>query len=322
MEQDRQDLLIEEALRWLVLLRDDQATGQDREAFAAWLAAGPAHEAAWGRAQHVWSHAGIIEPAIRAGRQGAGPNVAHLPPPRRLSRRRWMGGAMAAGVLALAGGYVLSRPATFADYRTGIGERRTVTLADGSVVELGSATAMSVAFDEGGRTVTLHEGEAFFTVAADTARPFVVAAANGRTRALGTAFNVKRLPDAVIVSVAEHTVAVTANGDRPVEVETGRQARYGPDGVEPATAADLGAVQAWRRDRLVFLDAPLGDVVADLERYRRGRIVVTDRRIGALPVTAVIDVRETDAALRTIADTLPVRVRRMTDLLVLLSPAG
>jgi transmembrane sensor len=209
-----------------------------------------------------------------------------------------------------------------ADHTTGIGERRQINLADGSVVELGSASSLSVSLTAQQRLLTVHDGEVFFTVAADAARPFIVEAANGRTEALGTAFNVKRLRHAVIVSVAEHAVKVAANGRTPLRVEQGQQLRYGPNGIEAAGTVDLASVEAWRRDRLIFHDSPLGDVVADLERYRRGRIVVTDDRINALPVTAVIDARQTDAALRTIADTLPVTVRRITDLLVLISPAG
>ena len=72
----------------------------------------------------------------------------------------------------------------------------------------------------------------------------------------------------------------------------------------------------------MFHDSPLAEVVAELERYRRGRVLILDDRIAALPVTAVIDVRETDAMLRTIGATLPVRVRRLTDLLVLIGPAA
>jgi transmembrane sensor len=245
---------------------------------------------------------------------------------RGLSRRRWMAGAAAVAGIAAVGGYGLTHPhllvGLMADHTTGIGERRQINLADGSVVELGSASSLSVSLTAQQRLLTVHDGEVFFTVAADATRPFIVEAANGRTEALGTAFNVKRLRHAVIVSVAEHAVKVAANGRTPLRVEQGQQLRYGPNGIEAADTVDLASVEAWRRDRLIFHHSPLGDVVADLERYRRGRIVVTDDRINALPVTAVIDARQTDAALRTIADTLPVTVRRITDLLVFISPAS
>ena len=322
MEQDRQDPLIEQALRWLVVLNDDEADEADREAFAAWLARGPSHEAAWARAQQVWSRAGAIEPAIRARRAGMGVMPPTARDQRGWSRRRWLGAAAATGLVAMAGGYAASRRDLFADHATGVGERRTVALGDGSAVELGSASSLSVSYTAQSRELALHSGEAFFTVAPDPQRPFSVAARGGRTRALGTAFNVKHMPDTVLVTVAEHAVVVEAAGGAAVEVDSERQVRYGPDGLGEVLPVDLGAALAWRRDRLVFHDSPLGEVVADLERYRSGRVLIVDDRIAALPVTAVIDVRETDSMLQTIAATLPVRVRRLTDLLVLIGPAG
>lgn len=320
MDQDRQDELTEQALRWLVVLNDDKTGGADREAFAAWLARGPSHEAAWARARHVWSRAGVIEPVIRARRAEAVPLAANDRP--GWSRRRWLGTVAATGLVAIAGGYALTRHDLFAGHATGIGERRTVELADGSAVDLGSASSLSVSYTAQARELVLHAGEAFFTVAAASSRPFVVAASGGRTRALGTAFNVKHVPDAVLVTVAEHAVAVEAGVGPAVQVDTGRQVRYGPEGLGPVSPADLAAALAWRRGRLVFHDAPLAEVVAELERYRRGRVLILDDRVAALPVTAVIEVRETDAMLQTIAATLPVRVRRLTDLLVLIGPAN
>lgn len=316
-------------------MQDEKATDGDRQGFATWLSGGAAYEAAWRRAQQVWSQADVLGPMIRREQEGFAAALDHAPLADRawqhpldrgLSRRRWMASAAAVAGIAAVGGYGLTHPhllaGLMADHKTDIGERRQINLADGSVVELGSASSLSVSLTAQQRLLTVHDGEVFFTVAADAARPFIVEAANGRTEALGTAFNVKRLRHAVIVSVAEHAVKVAANGRTPLRVEQGQQLRYGPSGIEAAGTVDLASVEAWRRDRLIFHDSPLGDVVADLERYRRGRIIVTDDRINALPVTAVIDARQTDVALRTIADTLPVTVRRITDLLVFISPAS
>ncbi|WP_119458387.1 FecR domain-containing protein [Rhodospirillaceae bacterium SYSU D60014] len=320
MQEESQDPLIEEALRWLVLLRDEQATDADRQRFAEWLGRDPAHAVAWSRAQHVWSHAEIMRPAIRASR--AAPLAARMSRTQLgPSRRAWMRGA-AAAVVGAAGGYLLTRPEWFADYRTAVAERRAVTLPDGSVAELGSTTALSIESDRSVRRAVLHDGEAFFTVAQDLARPFVVEATGGRIQALGTAFNVKQSGEAVTVAVAEHAVAVSAGEGRAVTVDQGRQVRYGPGRLGPVRPANLPTVLAWRRDRLIFQDAPLGDVIAELERYRSGRIVITDRRIAEISVTAVFDTRRTDDALRAIADSLPVQILRVTDFLLFVSPAG
>lgn len=326
MREAGQDPETEAALRWLVVLRDPGASAAERAAFAAWLGEQPAHAAAWRRAEAVWARLDGLEPALRASPAlPPGDAVAPFRRPRRraatpLSRRRWLQAAAAAGLLVAGAGYAAREARLFADYATGTGERRSLRLPDGSTVELGSRSALSLAFDAAGRGVELHEGEAFFRVAADPARPFVVVAGGGRTRALGTAFDVKRRAGGAAVAVVEHAVAVSLADGRSTTVGAGQQLRYGDGRLGRVVPADLPAVLAWRRGRLIFRQAPLGEVVAELERYRSGRILVTDGRLEALPVTAVFDSGATDAALETIADSLPVELRRLTDLLVLLSP--
>ncbi len=157
-------------------------------------------------------------------------------------------------------------------------------------------------------------------MAADAARPFIVEAGEGRTRALGTAFDVKLSGESVTVTVMEHRVEVSTGPDRKVELGQGQQVRYIARDLQAPYAADMRVAEAWRRDRLVFQDAPLGEVVADLERTRGGRIVLTDSRLRALPVTAVFDARQADVALATIAGILPITLHRVTDWLIVLSP--
>jgi transmembrane sensor len=315
MSDRARDPLIEEALRWLVVLRDPSADEADRRAFERWRAADPAHEAAWRRAQAVWQRADILAPHLRERRPVRPPS----------GRRLWLRAA-AVGAVAIPAGVLLVRSDLLsdllADFRTAAGERRTFALADGSTVELAGASALSVEFDTRSRRLRLIEGEAFFDVAREPARPFIVEAGGGRTHALGTAFDVKLGDGSVVVAVLAHKVAVSLHGEAPTIVEQGQAIRYTADRIEPAQAADLRAVEAWRRDRLVFQDAPLGEVIADLQRCRGGRILLPDGRLRDLKVTAVFDMRQVDAALATIASTLPIRLHRLTDWLVVLSPKG
>jgi len=331
MQEQRQDPLIEEALRWLVVLRDKAASEADQQAFARWLKDDPQHEAAWRRAQQVWMRVGKIGPAFASRRRpvaaATSPSFAAAPSARSAmlqrppgGRRRFLYAVAAVAAVAVPTGLVLLRPGLFADQRTSVGERRTISLQDGSTVELASASSLSIDFAADARRVVLHEGEAFFNVVRDPARPFLVDAVSGRTRALGTAFDIKLTGDAVTVAVTEHAVEVAVAGVVPVVVGEGQQVRYGSRRMGAVGDANLAQIQAWRRDRLIFQEAPLGDVIADLERYRGGRIVMTDSRLRDIPVTAVFDARQADAAVDTIAATLPIRVRRLTDLLVVLSP--
>jgi len=335
MQEQRPDPLIEEALRWLVVLKDRAASDADRQAFDRWLKADARHEAAWRHARQVWMRVGKIGPAFRNREQArAQPNNVRLdvaPPPRPAlsrpapvarggGRRRFLYAAAAVTAVVVPTALLLSRPGLFADYETRVGERRTLSLGDGSTVELAGASSLSVHFAADARRVDLHDGEAFFTVAPDAARPFIVKAASGQTEALGTAFDVKRQGEAVTVAVAEHSVAVSVDGAGRTIVAAGQQVRYGRRLLGPLRDSEPGQVEAWRRDRLIFQDAPLGEVIADLERYRSGRIVFTDGHLREIPVTAAFDARQADAALDTIASSLPIRVRRVAGLLAVLSP--
>jgi transmembrane sensor len=209
-----------------------------------------------------------------------------------------------------------------ADYRTGVGERRVIALQDGSQVELGAASALDVAFSAGERRVKLLTGEAFFTVTKD-AQPFVVAAENGEVKVLGTAFDVK-IADGVMVAVTRNAVQVSARGgatsSAPVVVTQGQAVRYDADGISAVSAADLDSIQAWRQDQLVFRNVPLNAVLAELQRYRSGRIALIGGAMGQRRVTAVFDARNADAALDTIAESLSLHVYRAAGLLTVIVP--
>lgn len=322
MTDQRHDEILEEARQWFVLLRDGAAGEADRARFVAWLHRGAAQRAAWERTERLWSRLDLAVPALRQrettnARRRDG---AALPAPAA-DRRLWLRAAAAAALAAVVGGgYLARQPALFADHHTTVAERRSVSLPDGSLVELGGDSAISLDFDAVRRRVVLHRGEAFFEVVAESTRPFIVAAGAGETEALGTAFDVKRQERAVVVAVTEHAVSVALPGESVVTVEAGQQVRYGDRRLGDVEPADLAAVEAWRQDRLLFRETPLSRVVADLGRYRKGRIVISDQEIAATPVSGLFHTAETDAALETIAATLPVRLTRITDLLVLIRP--
>ena len=207
-------------------------------------------------------------------------------------------------------------PAGFgADHRTSIGERRVVALDDGSEIELGSASALDVDYSSRERKVTLITGEAFFSVAKDTARPFVVAAKSGEILVRGTAFNVKIASD-VAVAVTHNTVEVKAATKPPVRVTQGQSVHYDTTRVSAVSKADLDTIQAWRQDQLIFHDARLADVLVELQRYRRGYIQLFSSDLADRRVTAVFDARRPEAALDTIARSLDLRIYRATDLLI------
>jgi len=310
MDKNDMPSVDDQAVQWFVLLRDEDATAEDRSAFANWLVADPAHEAAWHSVERMWGSLDALTPD------------ASRPQPRRASRLK--GSAAAAVLLAALGiGWQITPVGLLADYRTAAGERRVIALQDGSQVELGAASALDVAFSASERRVKLLTGEAFFTVTKDAARPFVVAAENGEVKVLGTAFDVK-IADGVMVAVTQSAVQVSTRAgttsSAPVVVAQGQAVRYDADGISAVSAADLDSIQAWRQGQLVFRNVPLNAVLAELQRYHSGRIALIGGTLGQRRVTAVFDAHDVDAALDTIAESLSLRVYRAAGLLTVIVP--
>jgi transmembrane sensor len=309
VREEATDPTVIEALEWFVRMRDGNVSADDRRAFHAWLDHDPTHRAALLRAEALWKRFDIVKPEIERLRQTE----------KAVSRRNVILG----GAVALIGGgalYLHSRSDLFADYVTDIGERRTVSLDDGSSIELGTYSALSVDFTAASRRIQLHRGQGFFEVAADSARPFSVEAAAGTMQALGTRFDVKYVDGLVTLVVNEHAVMV--RGAFPaMTIEQGWQVSFGQKGAGVPVRADLTAAEAWRRDQIVFQDVPLRRVLAEIERYRRGRIVLMDGALGDIPVTAIFNGKQTENALRTLADTLPIRIFQAGSLLTVVYPA-
>lgn len=306
---DRLDQASADATRWFLALHDDPVDTSQRAAFDAWRDADPAHTEAYARLQRLWGASGHL------------PSLAQSDTATdRRTVLRGAGGLVLGGAAILAGGRVALGPHPFADYRTGTGERRTVALSDGSVVELSAGTALSPAFDGRERRIRLLDGEAWFKVARDPdGRPFIVESVGGSATALGTAFAVAVEAAGGRVTVTEHAVQVRAAG-RSTRVEAGQRCSYGPSGPGRPERSN-GAALAWREGRLVFVSRPLGDVVRELDRWRPGKTFITDNTLAARPVTLMIDTRDADQALVRLGASLPMRIIQITPLLTIIRPA-
>ncbi|MDG9930604.1 MULTISPECIES: FecR domain-containing protein [unclassified Pseudomonas] len=279
--------LTEEALQRLVRLHDGAASEDDWADYAQWSRLSVDHRAASADAERLWEALG------------------HSPAtPRRFARP-----ALAVLLaLFLAGGWQAERQGWLADQRTGSGERRELTLADGSRLELAPHTRVDLALDGERRVLRLHGGELHVQVAADPSRPFEVEAAGGRIRALGTGFDVRREGDRVSVVVTEHSVLVSQDGAEQ-RLESGQRLAFGPDGLRPPEPADVQAATGWRRGRLVFDGQPLGEVLDQLGDYQDGLILIRDERLRALPVTGVFATDDVPAQLELLQKSLPIRIR-------------
>lgn len=290
-----QDHIGAAAAAWIVRLGDRPLEQHERAALERWLAQSPEHRAAFDLASTTWDDLGQAFESRKAM-------------PVRRAGRAWGQRAAFAATILLAvglGGFWLGNPMILlsADHRTAPGERLTVTLEDGSVVEMDTASAIDVRFDDGERRVDLLAGQAYFTVAAMAGgerRPFVVGANGGTARALGTQFMVDRSRDGVEVTVAEHDVAVTHGDTGEVVVSPGQSVRYDGSGLGPVHTINLTRSTAWRRGRLIFDQVPLSVVADELSRYQRGRIVVASDNLATRRFSGVFDVDDPQTALASI----------------------
>jgi transmembrane sensor len=237
----------------------------------------------------------------------------------RPARRALLAGGIAAvAVLAVFGTGALGPLAgLYADYSTGVGERRRIVLEDGSIIQLNTASAVSVDYSARLRRISLGAGEAAFEVAKDAARPFVVAAADGQIEAVGTVFNVRRDGAETDVTVNEGAVAVRYLDAQDIRLTAGQHATYGPSGISGPTPTDADTAMAWQRGRLIFNRRPLGEVVAELRRYRIKPIVIANDEARALLITGVFDLADSDLLLREITQMTPARLVELPFLTVL-----
>jgi len=306
-----------EAARWITERDADLLSPEDEKALANWLDADPLHAAAYARLESTWSAMGSVPVKAQLGPRGK-----VLPFRLPAGPRQWLRGAIAACLALIIIGGVNDWPTRLrADAITATGERREVKLADGSIVQLNTGSAITVDLSGNRRLIHLLKGEAAFTVAADAKRPFTVEAGNGGTTALGTRFIVRREGADTAVTVTEHSVRVawpTEAGTQSVVVHEGQAMRYGADGSVDPHAVDVDAAGAWMRGRLVFVDRPLAEVVAELNRYHSGYIRVVGDEIAQRRFSGVFPVDDPMGALETIQHSLGIGSIRITDRLVFL----
>jgi transmembrane sensor len=240
-----------------------------------------------------------------------GPALRTVLPPlqaRLLTRRRML--FAAAGLAALTAGAgvlrVLMSPAR--RYSTELGELRRVPLADGSVASINTQSVLDVAMEPTVRQVNLARGEAWFQVAKDTSRPFVVAAGRARIRAVGTAFSVRRREQGTDVLVTEGTVETWVVGaeDQKSRLSAGARAfmaDYGPPTLAQGTE-DIKRALAWRDGQIALQGETLANAAAEFNRYNSRKIVIVDAELARQRLVGQFRTSEPEAFVRAVKTVL------------------
>jgi transmembrane sensor len=302
-----------QALEWTAREAQGPLPALQQAQLDAWLAASPRHQGAYLRARAIEHtlHQVLLPETLRPAAialsadamAAAAPEVvevaeapAAVPARRKLPAWSYAGMAVAALLAATVAMYPALYPTLTPAagsqgapdalvLQTAMGELRNVPLADNSVASINSDTRLEVRMTMAERRIALQRGEAWFQVAKDAARPFVVAAGAVRVTAVGTAFAVQRQPGGADVVVTEGVVEVTRARERAalretvVRVAAGEQA-FVPEGdgaVHVRRQADAAQRQlAWREGMIMLNNDTLARAVAQFNRYNRRQILIAD----------------------------------------------
>lgn len=280
-DTDEHDVLLQEALDWVARLKSGVTTRADVDALQRWRQQSPAHEQAFRKAARIFRNAGVAagELAVQPDGIDAAQVLRELPS-KAFARRAFLGGAVAAA----AAGYLVVRPPLglwpsleelSADYRTGKGEQRKIVVSSDVSLELNTQTSIALRSVPDETRIELISGEASVAAMRASPKPFVMLAANGRIRAKQADFNARCLDGNVRVTCLNGLVEVEQGG-KVVQLRAAEQVSYSPGGIEVSVSVDATQVAAWQSGLLIFRDQPLADVVDEVNRYRSGKIIITN----------------------------------------------
>ncbi|MFD2644300.1 FecR domain-containing protein [Pseudomonas japonica] len=298
-EQQREALRM--AAQWLARLAARPEDAALLAAWRQWRQADPAHQWAWQRVERMQAQLQGLpgEFACRV--------LEHAP--ASLDRRAMLKHlALLAGVGALGWNGYHQAPVWLADQRTGVGERRSVTLSDGTRLALNTASAVDIRFSAQMRLIHLRAGEILLSTGVDP-RPLLVRSAEGHLRALGTRFSVRQNDASTRLEVFEQAVAVTPlQLDREQRVEAGQGMTFSARHCGPLQALEPGSGE-WVNGRLLVNGWPLRRLLGELRRYRHGYLGWDDA-VAELPISGAFPLDDLDMAFAAIARALPVQVRQ------------
>lgn len=294
--------VFEAAASWYVQFQAQVPTAAERHAWQQWLNGDPSHQAAWNQLEQLQRSLGALPQdftrrALSATQQ-------------RRQVLKWMLVLGATGYLGLNVQQHTAVGNFWADYRTRVGERRRIELADGTQIDLNTSTAIDVVFDQRQRLIRLRDGEVLIhTGKLGGQTPFYVDTREGRVQALGTRFTVRQLASSTRVGVLEDQVNLSPADipDHKRILSAGESADFDRKDVGP-NHSYRRTQAAWVDGQVIVLDASLGDLLADLARYRPG-VLRCDSASARLRVSGTFRLDSTDAVLANLQAALPIKVK-------------
>jgi transmembrane sensor len=317
------------AQAWIVRLHSGAFSQADADALNRWRDEDPMHRQAFAEASASWEVVRAaaerlaakqsVEKKLAEDARASAANVRRVPSRRVITRRVMLGGAIAASAV-----YAVVHPPLdlwpslselTADYRTTTGEQREIAVSGHVSVELNTRTSLAIrSRDKDG--VELIDGEIAVT-ARPAGAPFVVVAGDGRASAEQAVFDLRSDAGRVMVTCIDGAVRVECRGAAET-LRPRQQIAYDHRGLSAIAAVDAAVVDAWRRGLLVFENVPVTQVIAEINRYRRGKIILMDASLGRLPLDASFRLDRIDEAVDKIAHVFGARVKSLPGGIVLL----
>ncbi|WP_441279282.1 FecR family protein [Tardiphaga sp. 172_B4_N1_3] len=291
--------LEEQAYDWVVRFASGEANGLDLDGLKRWMAKSPDHAAAFDRVSRSWQAIGQVP----AEAFGGTADISRAAPPR-VGRRVFLGGALAASAAGAA--VMVARPPLElwptlselgADFRTDVGERRQLKLFGDVAIDMNTRTSIAMrTTSQAPDRIELLSGEAMVATSPSVAADVTVVAGDGQIVAREARFNIRHAADAVCVTCLAGEVRVELGGAN-AKLPAGSQLTYSGERLGAVKAVDGAVVAAWQGGYLVFQSTPVADVVAELNRYRRGKIILTNAALGRERFSARLRVENVDRVI-------------------------
>jgi len=293
----------DKAAFWTARLMSGEMTAEERKDMQLWLAQSPDHSAALKEFETLLGEVDSYGERLLANEfereldRRADDKQRFVPSIAKIAATVAVAGAAAIFALFVSQGR--GAPQSF---QTAVGQFQEIELEDGSEIELNTASVVRVAYDKRRRAVGLEQGEAFFSVEKDKARPFIVKTDYAEIAVTGTSFSVSNANGHSSVHVLTGVVDVKPLRGASSTLLAGDMIEIGPDGViGRVTRYDPALVLAWRSGKARFREEPLGEALDTLNRYFQTPIVLEDEVLAALPVTGEFDIRDSETAIRALS---------------------
>ncbi len=327
--------VLDEAANWMARLSNDMADTNTKDAFNRWLESAPDHKAAFEDMESLSRDTADISHQVKYGKgpsteafDAALAECQEMMSDHRRSQEKAQNPAIMPRLMAIAASLLLMvsgywawkegyNPFAGPDiYQTAVGEQRIIKLADGSTITLNTASELRASLSPRTRTLELASGEAYFDVAKDESRPFIVNVQESTVQAVGTAFNIRQRAGNIRVTVTDGKVKVSPDSEKSSGqsnlLSAGEQISYGA-GETLITELETTAIKRetlWRQGKIILDGKRLAAIAEEIQPYIPEKIIIEDEDISALTAGGVFKIGHVDSLFSALEVALPVQISR------------